>query len=135
MQKLCTSCHYIGLEDSTTDGRAKTESALWTAAFVLAFAGVFESSIWLPATIFFTAAVLYTLSRRRLKICVCSKCGSDSMIPLSSPKAAQIIAENHIPVPLDLPQRSASFFGFTLRDALFALTTILVAAMLYKEFY
>ena len=135
MKKLCTECHYIGFEDSTTDGRAKTESALWMGAFVLAFAGVFESSIWLPATIFFGAAVLYTLSRRRVKICVCPKCGRDAMIPLISPKAAEIIAENHIPVPLDLPQRSASFLGFTLRDALFALTTILIAAMLYKEFY
>ena len=135
MKKLCTECHYIGFEDSTTDGHAKTESALWAAAFFLAFAGVFESSIWLPATICFGAAVLYTLSRRRVRICVCSKCGRDAMIPLSSPKAAEIIAENHIPVPLDLPTQSASFLGFTLRDALFALTTILVAAMLYKEFY
>lgn len=135
MKKLCTECHYIGFEDSTTDGQAKTESALWAAAFFLAFAGVFESSIWLPATICFGLAVLYTLSRRRLKICVCSKCGRDAMIPLSSPKAAEIIAENHIPVPLDLPAPSASFLGFTLRDALLALTTILVAIMLYKEFY
>ena len=134
MKKLCTGCLYIGHEDTTSHGSIKTESALWMIAFVLAFAGVFENELWLPATIVFAVAFFYTLTLFRVKFCVCPRCGRDSMIPLDTPKADAIIEENHLPVPLELTDPARTFWGFTLRDVLLALTSILVAIILYKEF-
>lgn len=134
MKKLCTGCLYIGFEDRASYGSVKTESALWMIAFVLAFAGVFEKELWLPATIVFAVAFFYTLTLFRIKICVCPRCGHDSMIPLDTPKAADIIANNHLPVPLDLADPARTFWGFTLRDVLLLFTSILVAIILYKEF-
>ena len=60
MKKLCTNCFYIGYEDRSTHGSFKTESILWAVAFVLAFTGVFESDLWLPATIVFSLAFFST---------------------------------------------------------------------------
>jgi hypothetical protein len=134
MKKLCTGCLYIGYEDTSSHGSVKTESALWMIAFVLAFAGVFENELWLPATIVFAVAFFYTLTLFRVKFCVCPRCGHDAMIPLDTPKAAEIIGENHLPVPLELADPARTFWGFTLRDVLLVLTSILVAIILYKEF-
>ncbi len=134
MKKLCTGCLYIGYEDRTSHGSVKTESALWTVAFVLAFAGVFEKDLWLPATIVFAVAFFYTLTLFRIKICVCPRCGRDAMIPLNTPKADEIIGENHLPLPREFADPARTFWGFTLRDVLLILTSILVAIILYKEF-
>ena len=134
MKKLCTGCHYIGYEDRTSHGSLKTESALWAIAFVLAFAGVFERKLWLPATIVFAVSLFYTLTLFRIKICVCPRCGRDAMIPLNTPKAAEIMEENRLPVPREFADPARTFRGFTLRDVLLILTSILVAIILYKQF-
>jgi hypothetical protein len=134
MKKLCTGCLYIGFEDRTSHGSVKTESALWMITFILAFAGIFEQDLWLPATIIFAVAFFYTLTLFRIKFCVCPRCGRDAMIPLDSPKASDIIGENHLPVPANIADPARTFWGFTLRDLLLALTSILVAIILYKEF-
>jgi hypothetical protein len=134
MKKLCTDCLYIGFEDRTSHGSVKTESALWMIAFVLAFAGVFEKELWLPATIVFAVSFFYTLTLFRIKFCVCPRCGQDAMIPLDSPKAAEIIGDNHVPVPHDLADPARTFWGFTFRDVLLILPSALVAIILYNEF-
>jgi hypothetical protein len=134
MKKLCTGCHYIGYEDRTSHGSLKTESALWATAFVLAFAGIFDKELWLPATIVFAVSLFYTLTLFKIKICVCPRCGHDAMIPLDTPKAAEIMEENHLPAPREFTDPARTFWGFTLRDVLLILTSILVAIILYKEF-
>ncbi|MFI5323977.1 MAG: hypothetical protein ACHQ6U_10690 [Thermodesulfobacteriota bacterium] len=134
MKKLCTNCLYIGYEDRTSHGSVKTESALWMIAFVLAFTGVFENELWLPATIVFALSIFYTLTLFKIKICVCPRCGHDAMIPLNTPKADEIIGESHLTVPRDIADPSRTFWGFTLRDVLLILTSILIAIILYNEF-
>jgi len=134
MKKLCTNCFYIGYEDKSTYGSFKTESALWFIAFVLAFAGVFEPDLWLPSIITFAVALFYTLTLFRIKICVCPRCGHDSMIPLSSPKAESMLREHQLVIPHDLRDPARTLLGLTFRDALLILTSALVAIILYQEF-
>lgn len=134
MKKLCTNCFYIGYEDRTTHGSFKTESILWGIAFVLAFAGVFEIDLWLPALIIFFLAFFYTITLYKIKICVCPRCAHGSMIPLESPKAESIIREHQLVIPRDLRDPARTILGLTFRDALLVLTTILVAVMLYSHF-
>ena len=101
---------------------------------LLAFAGIFDKELWLPATIVFAVSPSYTLTLFKIKICVCPRCGHDAMIPLDTPKAAEIMEENHLPIPREFTDPARTFWGFTLRDVLLILTSILVAIILYKEF-
>ena len=48
--------------------------------------------------------------------------------------AAEIMEENHLPVPQEFADPARTFRGFTLRDVLLILTSILVAIILYREF-
>ena len=134
MKKLCTQCSYIGYEEFTIYGNFKTELVIWGCAFFFALAGAIETFLWVPASILFLVALLYTLTSYKLKYCVCPKCKNDSMIPVNSPKAIQIIedhqlAEYEIKVP---PERT--ILGISFRNLILILTTILITVMLYKHF-
>lgn len=135
MQKLCTQCLYIGHEETNSFANFKTESILWGFAFFFALAGAFETFLWFPATIMFFVALLYSIGGYKFKACVCSKCHKNSMIPLNSDKAAQIINERGLAAPdyvVDKEERT--ILGVAFRTILFILTTILVLFMLYDHF-
>ena len=135
MKKLCTQCLYIGHEENSTFGNFKTESILWGFAFFFALAGAFETFLWLPATIMFFVALLYSIGGFTFKACVCSKCHEPSMIPLNSEKAQQIIIERGLSSPdyiIEKPERT--ILGMAFRTIFMILTTILVLFMLYDHF-
>ncbi len=135
MQKLCTQCFYIGQEESNSFGDLKTESILWGTAFFFALAGAFETFLWFPATIIFFIALLYSISGYTLSACVCSKCHSNSMIPVSSDKAQQIIRERGLMAPdYRVQEDERTILGIALRTIFFVLTLILVLFMLYDHF-
>lgn len=135
MKKLCTQCFYIGNEESSTFTNLKTESVLWGFAFFFALAGAFETFLWFPATIMFFVALLYSIGGYTFKACVCSRCHSDSMIPLDSDKAQRIIAEQSLVTPIDLnPENERTLFGMAFRTVLYIFTTLLVLFMLYDHF-
>ena len=135
MKKLCTQCLYIGHEESNTFSNLKTESVLWGFAFFFAVAGAFETFLWLPATIMFFVALLYSIGGYTFHACVCSRCHSDSMIPLDSEKARQIMAERGLAFPVDLEEKNErTILGLAFKTILFILTTILVLFMLYDHF-
>jgi len=135
MKKLCTQCLYIGHEESNTFSSLKTESILWGFAFFFAIAGAFETFLWFPATIMFFVALLYSIGSYTFKACVCSKCHSDSMIPLSSEKARQIISDRGLISPEYVTVKDErTILGMALRTIFFILTTILVLFMLYDHF-
>lgn len=135
MKKLCTQCLYIGKEESNIYGDYTTESILWGAAFFFALMGAFETFLWLPATIIFFVALLYSISGYTFKACVCSKCHSPSMIPVKSEKAQQIMRDRSIS-PLDYIDIKAerTIWGMAFRTFFITLTIILVLYMLYKHF-
>jgi hypothetical protein len=135
MKKLCTQCLYIGHEESSTFSSLKTESVLWGFAFFFAIAGAFETFLWFPATIMFFVALIYSIGGYTFKACVCSKCHSDSMIPLNSEKARQIIRERGLISPdYVMEKNERTILGMALRTIFFILTTILVLFMLYDHF-
>jgi len=134
MKKLCTQCFYIGEEASNSTGNFKTESTLWGLAFFFALLGAFYTELWFPATIIFFIALFYTITRFKIKSCVCPKCESNSMIPLNSPKAAQLIGEHNIVSPYDLPHTQRAILGISFRSLMLILSTILIAITLYKHF-
>jgi len=134
MKKLCTQCFYIGEEASSSSGNFKTESTLWGLAFFFALLGAFYTDLWFPASIIFFIALFYTITRFRIKSCVCPRCDNSSMIPLSSPKAAQLIGERNIVSPYDVPQTQRSILGISFRRIMLILSTALIAITLYKHF-
>lgn len=135
MKKLCTQCLYIGHEESNSFGDFKTESILWGCAFFFALAGAFETFLWFPATIIFFIALLYSIGSYTFKACVCSKCHSDSMIPVDSEKAQQIIAERGLnPPDYIIEKEQRTILGVAFKTIFVILTTILVAFMLYDHF-
>lgn len=135
MQKLCTQCLYIGHEESSIYGNFKTESILWGLAFFFAVAGAFETFLWFPATIMFFIALLYSISGYTFKACVCSKCHSNSMIPVNSDKAQQIINEKGLLAPdYIVVKEERTILGIAFRTIFFILTTILILFMLYDHF-
>jgi len=135
MEKLCTQCLYIGYEEAYFYGNFTTESILWGMAFFFALAGAFETFLWLPATIIFFLALLYSIGIYTFKACVCSKCHKDSMIPLNSEKAQQIIIEHGLIAPDNTPGKDErTVLGIAFRSIFLILTIILVIFMLYKHF-
>ena len=135
MKKLCTHCLHIGFEESRTFGDFKTESILWGFAFFFAIAGAFETFLWFPATIMFFIALIYSIGGYTIKTCVCSNCHSDSMIPLNSEKARQIISEQGLTIPGYMIEKDErTILGIAFRTILFILTTLLVLFMLYDHF-
>jgi hypothetical protein len=135
MQKLCTQCFYIGVEESNIYGDFTTESILWGTAFFFALAGAFETFLWFPATIIFFIALLYSISGYTFKACVCSKCHSDSMIPVDSDKARQIIHERGLVPPAYIVEKDErTILGMAFRTIFFILTVVLVLFMLYDHF-
>ena len=135
MEKLCTQCLYIGYEESKIYGNFTTESILWGLAFFFALAGAFETFLWFPATIMFFLALLYTIGGYTFKACVCSRCHKDSMIPIHSEKAQQIIIEHGLIAPdITLKTDERAILGIAFRTILLVMTTILVLFMLYKHF-
>ena len=135
MKKLCTQCFYIGEEARNSQGNFKTESTLWGIAFFFALLGTFYTELWFPATIIFFIALFYTITRFRVKSCTCPKCQNPSMIPLSSPKARQLIGEHNIVSPYDIPQNDRALLGIPFRSLMLILSTLLIAITLYKQFY
>lgn len=134
MKKLCTQCLYIGYEESTIYGDFKTESIIWGSAFFFALVGVIETFLWIPASILFFVALLYTITSYKLKYCVCPKCRNDSMIPVNSPKAIQIMRDHHLAdYEIQVPSKR-TILGIPFRNLFLILTTILIAIMLYKHF-
>ncbi len=135
MEKLCTQCLYIGHEEAHFYGNFTTESILWGMAFFFALAGAFETFLWIPATIIFFLALLYSIGSYTFKACVCSKCHKDSMIPVNSEKAQQIIIEHGLIAPdVTSKQDQRTIVGIAFRSIFLILTTILVIFMLYKHF-
>ncbi len=134
MKKLCTQCFYIGEEASSSYGNFKTEFTLWGLAFFFALLGAFYTDLWFPASIIFFIALFYTITRYKIKSCVCPKCESNSMIPLASPKAIQLIGEHNIVSPYDIPQTRRAILGVSFRNILLILSTALIALTLYKHF-
>ena len=134
MKKLCTQCLYIGYEEFTIYGNFKTELVIWSCAFFFALAGVIETFLWVPASILFLAALLYTLTSYELKYCVCPKCKNDSMIPVDSPKAIQIMGDYQLAqYEIKVPSKR-TILGIPFRNLILILTTILITIMLYKHF-
>lgn len=134
MKKLCTQCLYIGYEEFTIYGDFKTELVIWGCAFFFALAGVIETFLWVPASILFIVALLYTITSYKLKYCVCPKCKNDSMIPVNSPKAIQIMGDHHLAdYEIQVPSKR-TILGIPFRNLFLILTTILIAIMLYKHF-
>jgi len=118
MQKLCTQCFYIGVEESNIYGDFTTETFLW-----------------FPATIIFFIALLYSISGYTFKACVCSKCHSNSMIPVDSDKARQIIHERGLVPPAYIVEKDErTILGMAFRTIFFILTVALVLFMLYDHF-
>jgi hypothetical protein len=134
MKKLCTQCFYIGEEASNSSGNFKTESTLWGLAFLFALLGAFYTELWLPASIIFFIALFYTITRFKIKSCVCPRCKNISMIPLSSPKAAQLIDEHNIVSPYDIPQTERALLGISFRNMMLILSSALIILILYKHF-
>ncbi len=134
MKKLCTQCLHIGYEESTIYGDFKTELVIWGCAFFFAFAGSIKTFLWVPASILFFVALLYTTTSYKLKYCVCPKCKNDSMIPVNSPKAMQIIEDHRLAdYEIQVPSKR-TILGIPFRNLILILTTILIAIMLYKQF-
>lgn len=135
MKKLCTQCFYIGHEEAKIYGDYTTDSILWGTAFFFALAGAFETFLWFPATIIFFIALLYSISGYRFKACVCPKCQRNSMIPLSSDKAQQIISEKGLSPPDYIAyKKERTVLGYAFRTIFIFLTVVLVLYMLYKHF-
>ncbi len=135
MKKLCTQCFYIGHEESRIYGDYTTDSILWGLAFFFALAGAFETFLWFPATIMFFVALLYSISGYTFKACVCSKCQSPSMIPVSSEKAQQIMNQMGLSAPDYIEiKEERTVIGMAFRTIFVMLTVILVLFMLYKHF-
>ena len=134
MKKLCTQCFYIGEEESSAYGNFKTESIFWGLAFFCALGGVFFTYLWFPAMIIFFLALFYTITRYRIKACVCPRCHNNSMIPLGSPKAKELIGEYGIVSPYDIPPTERAIFGVSFRNMMLILTTALIILTLYKHF-
>ncbi|MBI3393308.1 MAG: hypothetical protein HY039_08975 [Nitrospirae bacterium] len=72
-EKLCTTCGFMGPPTQTHEGN-------WA----------FECFLWL---FFCLPGILYSLWRTDAKLETCPKCGKDSVIPLDSPKAKDILIE------------------------------------------
>lgn len=135
MQKLCTQCFYIGKEESHSFSDLKTESILWGTAFFFSLAGAFETFLWFPATIIFFIALLYSISGYTFKACVCSKCHSNSMIPVKSEKAQQIINERGLMAPgYTTDKYEPTILGIALKSIFIVLTVVLVLYMLFDHF-
>jgi len=135
VEKLCTQCLYIGHEEARFYGNFTTESVLWGMAFFFALAGAFETFLWFPATIVFFLALLYSIGSYTFKACVCSKCHKNSMIPVNSDKALQIISEYKLIAPDITPKKDErTILGIAFRTIFLLLTTVLVFFMLYKHF-
>jgi len=135
VKKLCTQCLYIGHEESKIYGNFTTESILWGLAFFFALAGAFETFLWFPATILFLIALLYSIGSYTFKACVCSNCHKDSMIPIHSEKARQIMNERGLSSPdYIIAKDERTILGIAFRTIFLVLTTVLVIFMLYKHF-
>ena len=134
MKKLCTQCFYIGQEARNAQGSFKAESTIWGAAFFFALLGAFYTDLWLPASILFFVALFYTITRFRIKPCVCPRCKNPSMIPLDSPKARQIIHDNNIIEPYGVHEAPPAILGVPFRYIMLLLTTALITITLYNHF-
>ncbi len=72
---ICTSCYNQGEPKSAIKGSFGVEILLYVATFWLAFLPAIAYSLW-----------RHTTSRK-----VCSKCGLETLIPLDTPKAKEIL--------------------------------------------
>lgn len=98
MSKLCTNCHYIGPEKAEISGSIVYEFILWMLAGVFFVIGFGFFFMWLFAFVFFLLAVRYSINRYK-KIKSCPECGQNSMIPVHTPKAQEIIAASNLTIP------------------------------------
>lgn len=107
MSKLCTNCHYIGPEKADISGNIVYEFILWILAgisFVLGFILIYP---WIFALVFFLLAVRYSINRYK-KVKYCPECGHDSMIPVRTPRAQEIIKASNLTVPETMPSQGIS---------------------------
>ena len=74
-QLLCTRCLTLGKPKTATRGSLATEIVLWLLMI-------------LPG-------VLYSLWRLTTRRPVCRACGSPDLIPPTSPRARQLLAQSH----------------------------------------
>lgn len=134
MIKLCTQCFFIGEEARFSQGSFKAESTMWGLAFFFALLGTFYTYLWIPASIIFFVSLFYTITRFRIASCVCPRCKKPSMIPIESPKAKQIIHDNNIIEPYNIPNPRPTIFGVSFRNIMLLLSTILIVITFYKHF-
>lgn len=89
---ICDRCETLTKPDKFVPGHFLVEVALWLC--------------------FLLPGVLYSLWRFTNKRLVCSACGSDQLVPLTSPKGKRIIAQqqierqqtSHADKPVDNPE-------------------------------
>lgn len=107
MSKLCTNCHYIGLEKADVSGNIFYEFTLWILAGVFFVIGFGFFFLWIFALVFFLLAVRYSINRYK-KVRYCPECGHDSMIPIHTPKAQEIVTASNLIVPENAPSQGIS---------------------------
>lgn len=98
MSKLCTNCHYIGNERAEVSGSFLLELILWGIAGATFLAGFMLFFVWIFALVFFAVAVFYSV-RRAKTVKACPECGQNSMIPVHTPRAQEIITASGLTIP------------------------------------
>lgn len=99
MDKLCINCKYLGKE-------VKSKYYYIIPPIILLVFGIFLYSYFIPAIVWIVFG-LYTLVKfiDNKNICpICKK--TNTMIPLDTPRAQEIIKKNNLTVPTESPDQT-----------------------------
>jgi hypothetical protein len=99
MQNLCTKCYYIGGSAGKESDIKLAEIVFWTVAILGVIIGFFNLVVMILALFWLGFAVFYSIMRRNVKRKKCPICDNNSLIPLDTPKAQELIKTHNLVVP------------------------------------
>ena len=104
MQYLCDNCYYIGKGFFNRSDYALLEKFLWGVSifFVLFSILYYNTFLILISVISFAFPIAYSAHYRGKKNSYCPKCKKESMIPLDTPRAQEIIKTHNLVIPEEL---------------------------------
>lgn len=99
MKSLCTNCHYIGEPAGKESDLKLAEIVFWIVAILGVIIGFFNLVVMILALFWLGFAVFYSIFSRNAKRKKCPRCDNNSLIPLDTPKAQELIKTHNLLIP------------------------------------
>ena len=100
MQNLCKECYFIGKGLLNRSDHSLLEISLWVVFLLIVIYFLFTSLILFVLSVpLLGIPAFYSVFYRGKKHSFCPKCKKESMIPIDTPKAQELIKTHNLVVP------------------------------------